>query len=83
MGTAAAVVEPGTGKVLAIGQSSQPTNDLVWSVDSDLGQGGGFQIGSTAKMYAVVEALKKGLGAWTTLNATPSGTVYDLSLIHI
>ncbi|MCO5309149.1 MAG: transglycosylase domain-containing protein [Austwickia sp.] len=79
VGTAAAVVEPGTGKVLAIGQSSQPTNDLVWSVDSDLGQGGGFQIGSTAKMYAVVEALKKGLGAWTTLNATPSGTVYDQS----
>lgn len=77
VGTAAAVVEPGTGKILAIGQSSQPTNNLVWSVDSATGHGGGFQIGSTAKMYAVVSALKKGLGAWTTLNAPPSGTVYN------
>ena len=79
VGTAAAVVEPGTGKVLAIGQSSQQTNNLVWSVDSDLGHGGGFQIGSTAKMYAVVSALKKGLGPWTTLYAPPGGTVYNQS----
>lgn len=77
VGTAAAVVEPGTGKVLAIGQSSQQTNDLVWSIDSDLGHGGGFQIGSTAKAYAVVEALKKGMGPWSMLYAPPGGTVYN------
>jgi membrane peptidoglycan carboxypeptidase len=82
VGTAAAVVEPGTGKVLAIGQSSQPTNELVWSIDSDLGHGGGFQIGSTAKTYAVVQALKKGLGPWTTLYAPPGGTVYNQNMFR-
>ncbi|WP_205413092.1 penicillin-binding protein [Austwickia chelonae] len=77
VGTAAAVVEPGTGKVLSIAQSSQNKNHLIWSVDAEYGGSAGFQIGSTAKMYAVVEALKQGMTASSSVNSTPSGTVYN------
>ncbi|GAB77054.1 Membrane carboxypeptidase (penicillin-binding protein) [Austwickia chelonae] len=77
VGSASAVVEPGTGKVLAISQSSQPGKELIWSVDHEYGSSSGFQIGSTAKMYAVVEALKQGMTASSSVNSAPSGTVYN------
>ena len=77
VGSAAAVVEPGTGRILSIGQSSAPSNDLIWSVDSEYGGSShGFAIGSTAKTYAVTEALKKGLTGNTMLNAPPNATNY-------
>ncbi|MBW3084932.1 Biosynthetic peptidoglycan transglycosylase [Austwickia sp. TVS 96-490-7B] len=82
VGTAAAVVQPGTGKILSIGQSSQQDNDLIWSIDQAYGSSGGFQIGSTAKMYAVVTALKKGMSAETTLYAPPSGTYFSANQLH-
>lgn len=80
-GTAAAVVEPGTGRVLAIGQNT--TWDLVggpgktsvnWAVDQKYGASGGFQIGSTAKMFAVVTALEQGMTANSSFYAPPDGT---------
>ncbi|WP_141631156.1 penicillin-binding protein [Mobilicoccus pelagius] len=80
-GAAAAVVEPGTGRVLAIGQNT--TWDLVggpgktsvnWSVDQKYGASGGFQIGSTAKVYGVVTALEQGMTANSSFYAPPDGT---------
>jgi len=77
VGAAAAVVEPGTGKIVAFGQTSTYGNDtgtfgiteVNWSVDQKYGQSGGFQIGSTAKIYSVVRALEEGMGLETTVNA--------------
>ncbi|MBW3084933.1 Biosynthetic peptidoglycan transglycosylase [Austwickia sp. TVS 96-490-7B] len=79
VGAAAAVVEPGTGKVLSIAQSSAQSNDLIWSVDSEYGRSGGFQIGSTAKMYGVVAALKKGWRGDSPLNAPAPKTPFSYS----
>ncbi|MEP7161940.1 MAG: transglycosylase domain-containing protein [Dermatophilaceae bacterium] len=76
VGAAAAVVEPGTGRVLAIAQSSADSTDVIWSVDSEYGQSGGFHIGSTAKTYAIVEALKQGKSRSSMVYAAPSGTTF-------
>ena len=56
--------EPGTGKVLALAQNTRSTpttrrasgkTDTVnWTVDKKYGGTGGFQFGSTAKMFAIV-----------------------------
>lgn len=80
-GTAAAVVEPGTGRVLAIGQNT--TWDLVggrgktsvnWAVDQKYGASGGFQIGSTVKVFGVVTALEQGMTANSSFYAPTDGT---------
>lgn len=77
VGASAVVVEPGTGKILSLGQTSTYGNDegvfgtteVNWSVDYAYGESGGFQIGSTAKIYSVVRALEEGMGLETTVNA--------------
>lgn len=71
LGSAAAMVEPGTGHVLAVGQSSdyslQPSDDGVeattvnWSVDKKYGGSDGFAIGSIAKGFSLVTALQQGI----------------------
>jgi membrane peptidoglycan carboxypeptidase len=70
IGGAASIVEPGTGKVLAMAQASQfPRNgekgrkftQVNWNVDQRYGGTSGFQFGSTAKMYAIVTALQNGI----------------------
>ena len=70
IGGAASIVEPGTGKVLAMAQASQfPKNgekgkkftQVNWNVDRRYGGTTGFQFGSTAKMYAIVTALQNGI----------------------
>ncbi len=76
VGAAAAVVEPGTGRVLSIAQSSASSTDVIWSVDSKYGQSGGFHIGSTSKTYAIVEALKQGKSRSSMVYAAPSGATY-------
>ncbi|WP_406829341.1 transglycosylase domain-containing protein [Pedococcus sp. KACC 23699] len=70
IGAAAAIVQPGTGKVIAMvqnttyttgkGSQSKGLTGLNWNVDREYGGENGFQFGSTAKMYAIVEALKHG-----------------------
>jgi membrane peptidoglycan carboxypeptidase len=67
IGAAAAVVEPGTGNVLAIAQNTTyaikkaPGKEAVnWAVDAKYGGSVGFAFGSTAKMFAVAEALRSG-----------------------
>jgi membrane peptidoglycan carboxypeptidase len=71
IGAAASIVEPGTGRVLAMAQNTQFTTGkldkkkgrtgLNWNVDRKFGGENGFQFGSTAKMYAIVTALQKGI----------------------
>ncbi|CAN5447611.1 transglycosylase domain-containing protein [soil metagenome] len=78
LASAAAIVEPGTGKVRAIGQSSdyglEESSDKIsktslnWSVDKRYGGGTGFQIGSIAKAFTLVTALEEGVPVETTLS---------------
>lgn len=82
-GAAGALVEPGTGKVRAIAQTSTykvglkkastSYSEQAWSVPAQYGGTNGFAIGSTAKMYALVAALEKGKPLKSTVNAPPAG----------
>jgi membrane peptidoglycan carboxypeptidase len=76
IGAAAAVVEPGTGHVLAIAQNtafsvkaSHGKTAVNWAVDQKYGGSGGFAFGSTAKMFAVTEALRSGMPIESTIIA--------------
>ncbi len=79
--SAATIIEPGTGKVLAFNQSSKYTFDesgdkvtstsINWNVDSAYGGPGGMELGSVAKAYTVVEALEKGVPVEAKLELPP------------
>ena len=76
LGAAAAVVEPGTGHVLAIVQNTTFSNkksngktEVNWAVDKKYGGAIGFPFGSTAKMFAVAEALRSGMPINSTIFA--------------
>lgn len=79
VGAGGAIVEPGTGKVLAIAQTSEykvglqkastKYSEQAWTVPSAYGGTNGFAIGSTAKIYALVAALNKGWGVNSGVNA--------------
>ena len=76
IGAAAAVVEPGTGHVLAIAQNTNFSNkkppgntEQNWAVDKKYGSSVGFAFGSTAKMFAVAEALRSGMPINSTIIA--------------
>ncbi|WP_277452917.1 transglycosylase domain-containing protein [Janibacter sp. DB-40] len=82
-GAAGAIVQPGTGKVRAIAQTSEykvgmeqattKYSEQAWSVPAQYGGTNGFAIGSTAKMYALVAALQKGKPMESTIDA-PAGS---------
>ena len=79
IGAATAVVEPGTGHVLAIGQNTTFSNTISvgktavnWAVDKKYGNSIGFAFGSTAKMFAVAEALKSGMPINSYIFARPA-----------
>ena len=79
IGAAAAVVEPGTGHVLAIAQNTTFSNkasrgktEVNWAVDSRYGSSGGFAFGSTAKLFAVAEALRSGMPINSIIFAKPA-----------
>ncbi|OLT18328.1 hypothetical protein BJF80_15605 [Serinicoccus sp. CUA-874] len=87
LGSAATVVEPGTGKILAFNQSStysfEDSRDKVdetsvnWNVDNAYGGPGGMAIGSIAKAYTLVEAMEKGVPVEATLNVrAPQDSTY-------
>ncbi|NUO35958.1 MAG: peptidoglycan glycosyltransferase [Dermatophilaceae bacterium] len=76
LGVAAAafVTEPGSGAVLGLGQdtaygSGAGATEVDYAVDRDFGGSGGFQFGSTAKAFALVTAMKQGLGTQASVNA--------------
>lgn len=82
-GTAAAIVEPGTGRVLAIGQNTTwdmeggPGKTSVnWAVDERYGASAGFQIGSTVKPFAVAAAIEDGLTAQSRVQTPKDGTTF-------
>ena len=76
IGAAAAVVEPGTGHVLAIAQNTTFSNkktpgttEVNWAVDAKYGGSIGFAFGSTAKLFAVAQALRSGMPIDSTVIA--------------
>ncbi len=94
IGAAAAVVEPGTGHVLAIAQNTTYSNkkglrgktSVNWAVDEKYGGSIGFAFGSTAKMFAVAEALRSGMPINSTIIARAAsqrtGAVFTRADFH-
>ena len=71
LGAASTVIEPGTGKILAMAQTTDFSTSQV-NLNADHRYGGsqyGYQFGSTAKMYALVTALESGMPLDGTINA--------------
>jgi membrane peptidoglycan carboxypeptidase len=72
---AAFVTEPGTGKVLALGQDTtygsarSGDTEVNYAVDGAYGGSSGFQFGSTAKAFSLVTAMEQGLGTAATVDA--------------
>ena len=86
LGAAASVIQPGTGRILAMAQNKHysPLNDdddsttsVNYNTDKKYGGSSGFQVGSTYKIFTLVEWLKQNHG----LHETVDGRVktYDLS----
>lgn len=71
LGAASTVIEPGTGKVLAMAQATDfAQSQLNLNVDQRYGGSQfGYQFGSTAKTYALVAALESGMPLDGTINA--------------
>ena len=63
LGAAATILEPGTGKILAMAQASD-FEKYQTNINVDQKYGGGqygYQFGSTAKVFGLVTALEKGM----------------------
>jgi Membrane carboxypeptidase (penicillin-binding protein) len=89
VGAAAAVIEPGTGNVLAIAQNttfslkkSDGKTSVNWAVDPKYGGSGGFAFGSTAKMFAVAEALRSGMPIDSTIFARAASPTSPAIFTH-
>ena len=70
LGAAATIVEPGTGKILAMAQATD-FDKVQTNVNVDQKYGGGefgYQFGSTAKVFGLVTALEKGMPLEGTIN---------------
>ncbi|MFJ7289583.1 transglycosylase domain-containing protein [Curtobacterium sp. AB451] len=83
LGAALDSVEVNTGRILTMAQNkdydqslqSPPTSTSInYSVDKKYGGGIGFQVGSTYKLFTLLEWLKAGHGLNETVNGTPHNT---------
>jgi membrane peptidoglycan carboxypeptidase len=84
--SAISVVEPGTGKVLAMAQSKpygrnskKGETSVNLNVDRLYGGGSGFQTGSTFKAVTLAAALRDGRALRSIVNAPPGGTPFRRS----
>ena len=73
---ALAMVEPGTGNVLGIGQSRPMGRDkakgqtfLDYAVPTQYGDSNGFQAGSTFKLFVIAAALEQGMSPYTSISS--------------
>ncbi|WP_050346966.1 penicillin-binding protein [Arsenicicoccus sp. oral taxon 190] len=83
-GSAATTVETSTGKIRAMvqstgynpsGKAAPGSTQVNWAADYRYGASGGFSVGSTMKLFAVVEALKQGKGeSYPIPGIRPPGT---------
>ncbi|AVL98836.1 thioredoxin [Microbacterium sp. str. 'China'] len=78
-GAAGVSIEVGTGRILSITQNTKfsetPTSDqqyssLVFAGDQKYGNSGGFQVGSTYKLFTLIDWLEKGHSVRENLNGT-------------
>jgi membrane peptidoglycan carboxypeptidase len=78
-GAAGVSVEVGTGRILSMTQNTTftetPTDDqaytsLVFAGDKQHGNSGGFQVGSTYKLFTLIDWLEKGHSVNEVLNGT-------------
>jgi len=83
---AMSVVEPGTGKVLAMVQSQaygrntkKGQTTINYNVDNSYGGGSGFQPGSTFKAFTLAAALAEGKSLSDQINAPQGGTNFPAS----
>jgi membrane peptidoglycan carboxypeptidase len=89
IGAAAAIVQPGTGDVLALAQNttfalttSPGKTSVNYAVDSTYGGSGGFAFGSTAKMFAVATALTSGMPIDSIIYARPADATSPALFYH-
>lgn len=77
LGAAAVTVQPGTGRILAISQNTnfrETTSDdqaytsLVYAADKDHGGSSGFPVGSTYKLFTLIDWLENGHSVNESLN---------------
>lgn len=81
---ATAVVQPGTGKVLAMAQDTTygtgtGQTTINYATDKSAGGSSGFQTGSTFKPFTLAAAFEQGWGPDSTIYAPPSGTTWYAS----
>lgn len=82
------IIQPGTGRVLAMVQSSSFNKVQVnWDVDTQYGGATyGWQFGSTAKMFALVTAVQRGMPITASVFVPPAGPskpyVFPASAYH-
>lgn len=75
---AIAMVEPGTGNVLAMAQNREwglkGDGNTTYNYTANYRDGGtnGMQAGSTFKLFTIVAALEKGISPYTVISAPPS-----------
>jgi len=86
--SAAVMIQPGTGLVLGSAQNTTYSNtggtgktSIGYSFPG--GGNGGFQFGSTAKMFAIATALRKGHPVTDTIDVPPASGMDDDGQFHV